>query len=520
MQSAAPDATDIFVSYATEDRETAERLVWFLEDQSWKVFWDQNLRGGEQWPISLEQQLEKAKCVLVLWSNTSVQSDWVREEAGRGRDRQVLVPARIDDCKLPFGYRRIQTEDLRGWHDDQPPSGIAPLMSAVRELVEDVEKHTDRAEQDLKIRKGEKSTRSEHISVSDHTIDRDAILRALIDQPDDIRELVTNGYTTLESAQEAAKQITNDNDSRRHYGSAAVYFKRALDAIGDRRRKIARASRSVEYFLSMERANSLAFSEFERGAAHDEALAIYERLANDRRYKNDPPVFFRLGCALARSARDQSTILKAIGHLQKARELAYRADEAAGITDTLLSEGAWLYFEISKQLGYCNYRQSELPNVTSKKRIKFLDEAIQNTQDAVERPAPKLDPHELIKVTQLKSQGNLIYFLGQKIREGRGIQADRDKIASLIAMIKQPQFWEIAECQVPVIDSVAYGAAAIGDWKTASEDAALNVENFASLATQQSLSPDEMAMQARAKEIQFFAERFIACEKLASSKHT
>src|SRR5215475_11644347 len=52
-------------------------------------------------------ELEKAGAVVVIWSEGSVKSDWVRAEAGRARQGEKLVPVKTrsvahDDIPLPF----------------------------------------------------------------------------------------------------------------------------------------------------------------------------------------------------------------------------------------------------------------------------------------------------------------------------------------------------------------------------------------------------------------------------------
>ena len=109
----------------------------------------------------------------------------------------------------------------------------------------------------------------------------------------------------------------------------------------------------------------------------------------------------------------------------------------------------------------------------------------------------------------LKAQGNLIYLLAERIRNGKGKEGDVKEIGKLISEIKHPPVWAVAQNQVHIIDDIAYGAATIGDWQTAFEEADRNVDNFASLAVPSGLPADELAMEARAKEIRFFAQLFL-----------
>ena len=60
----------------------------------------------------MARQLEAADAVVVLWSEDSVQSHWVLDEATIGRDRGCLIPVRFDDTMPPLGFRQLQVLDL------------------------------------------------------------------------------------------------------------------------------------------------------------------------------------------------------------------------------------------------------------------------------------------------------------------------------------------------------------------------------------------------------------------------
>lgn len=123
--------SDIFISYARRDRETAQRLATALEAQGWSVWWDTRLNAGEVWDEVIGRELAAARCVIVLWSNTSVQSHWVREEARKGLERRILVPLRIENVELPLPFGEIQTGDLIDWKDRSAYPGFKKLMADV-----------------------------------------------------------------------------------------------------------------------------------------------------------------------------------------------------------------------------------------------------------------------------------------------------------------------------------------------------------------------------------------------------
>ena len=86
----APKGPDIFMSYAHEDTECAKALAKRLEQENWSVFWDRKVPIGMTWDEIVETALDEAKCVIVLWSQASAKSTWVRTEAMEGAERGIL----------------------------------------------------------------------------------------------------------------------------------------------------------------------------------------------------------------------------------------------------------------------------------------------------------------------------------------------------------------------------------------------------------------------------------------------
>ena len=87
--------------------------------------------GGTRYSRSISEALDAAEVVVVLWSKRSVESDWVRDEAGQGRDRHRLVPLSLDGTAPPLGFRQIQAIDISGWRG----RADAPQIRAVERAV-------------------------------------------------------------------------------------------------------------------------------------------------------------------------------------------------------------------------------------------------------------------------------------------------------------------------------------------------------------------------------------------------
>ena len=80
--------TDVFISYANEDRERARDLATALEARGWSVWWDRKIIAGQTFDQVIEHELDTAKCAVVLWSKHSVASEWVRNEAAAAANRE------------------------------------------------------------------------------------------------------------------------------------------------------------------------------------------------------------------------------------------------------------------------------------------------------------------------------------------------------------------------------------------------------------------------------------------------
>src|SRR5262245_48496458 len=107
---------EVFVSYKREDRARVASLVRLLEEQGLSVWWDPTLIAGDRFDVVINREIEQARCVVVVWSKSSIDAHWVRDEAAAGRDRNILVPISLDGAKPPLGFRQFQTPDFTGWN--------------------------------------------------------------------------------------------------------------------------------------------------------------------------------------------------------------------------------------------------------------------------------------------------------------------------------------------------------------------------------------------------------------------
>ena len=127
----SPKSATLFLSYARADESFARKLKTALEEAGYSVWWDALIEGGAAYARSIAEALERADAILVLWSEQSVESDWVKDEAAQGRDRHRLIPLSLDRTSPPLGFRQYQVIDLSHWHGRRSASQFIAIERAI-----------------------------------------------------------------------------------------------------------------------------------------------------------------------------------------------------------------------------------------------------------------------------------------------------------------------------------------------------------------------------------------------------
>jgi membrane-associated phospholipid phosphatase len=124
--------SDIFISYYHEDRPRAEALARAFEAAGMSVWWDRSIPAGTNFDQVIERALGESKVVVALWSQSSVASRWVLNEAEEAAIRHILVPVLIEGgVKIPLAFKRIQAANLVDWDGASDAPACADLVAAI-----------------------------------------------------------------------------------------------------------------------------------------------------------------------------------------------------------------------------------------------------------------------------------------------------------------------------------------------------------------------------------------------------
>jgi hypothetical protein len=100
--------THIFISYSRRDWAIAEGLAENLDVLGYRVWIDAGIKPNVPFTPAISSALEQAHVVIVVWSASSIASEWVRWEAGEALKASKLLQLRVQDIpvdQIPEPFR-------------------------------------------------------------------------------------------------------------------------------------------------------------------------------------------------------------------------------------------------------------------------------------------------------------------------------------------------------------------------------------------------------------------------------
>ena len=125
----------VFISYARADEPIASLIADELRQDGFEVWRDDEIPAHRPYAEVIEERINGALAVVVLWSAEAAKSHWVRAEADTARTALTLVQATLDGTIPPLPFNQIQCANLKAWDGQRTASGWRKLVSSVCELA-------------------------------------------------------------------------------------------------------------------------------------------------------------------------------------------------------------------------------------------------------------------------------------------------------------------------------------------------------------------------------------------------
>lgn len=127
----------IFLSYAHEDQVIAKRIVASLAREGLQAWWDHEIPPGRTWDEMIGSRISAAHIVIVLWSERSIASNFVKEEAQLALDAGKLLPVKIEAVEPPIGFRRVHAANLANWKGESDHSQWRVVLGEIQRRLGD-----------------------------------------------------------------------------------------------------------------------------------------------------------------------------------------------------------------------------------------------------------------------------------------------------------------------------------------------------------------------------------------------
>ncbi|MDX2457582.1 MAG: toll/interleukin-1 receptor domain-containing protein, partial [Gammaproteobacteria bacterium] len=93
------------------------------------------MNAGRHFDEAIETELVAARVVIVVWSQASVDSRWVRAEAQEGLDHNKLIPVFLDEISPPLIFRSLQAVNLVNWDGKKTTRDFTRLVADIGSLI-------------------------------------------------------------------------------------------------------------------------------------------------------------------------------------------------------------------------------------------------------------------------------------------------------------------------------------------------------------------------------------------------
>ncbi len=125
---------DVFISYSRGNQDAVRRLAEAVKQLGYVVWWDDELPPHLSYGDVITEKIGAAKAAIVVWSEGSISSEWVRAEADLARNQKKLIQTALDDCMPPMPFNQIQFASIGDWDGASDHPGWRKVMASLTAL--------------------------------------------------------------------------------------------------------------------------------------------------------------------------------------------------------------------------------------------------------------------------------------------------------------------------------------------------------------------------------------------------
>ncbi len=122
---------DVFISYSRSNQDTVRRLAEAVKRLGYVVWWDDELPPHLSYGDVITEKIGAAKAAIVVWSEGSIGSEWVRAEADLARNQKKLIQTALDDCMPPMPFNQIQFASIGDWDGASDHAGWRKVKTSL-----------------------------------------------------------------------------------------------------------------------------------------------------------------------------------------------------------------------------------------------------------------------------------------------------------------------------------------------------------------------------------------------------
>ena len=127
----------IFFSYSRNEtvRKHAVDNLFKILSSRFDVFRDDQIKEGEYWDDRLDKEIKTCACGVVVWTEVSVGSQGVKDEAMALLDAGKLIPVKLGRAAPNYTFKRVQWRDFGDWSGEGEPPGFPDLVARLEEAI-------------------------------------------------------------------------------------------------------------------------------------------------------------------------------------------------------------------------------------------------------------------------------------------------------------------------------------------------------------------------------------------------